>query len=195
MNIGYIRVSTTEQNTDRQYAAFKAAGVEIEQFYEDKESGKNMDRKALKEMLKFVRKGDTVHVESISRLGRSLQDLIDIIEQFNQKGVQFRSLKESKIDTTSPAGLLIFNIFAVLSEFERGCIKERQAEGIAAAKAAGKRLGRPAKAMPKGFPAAYKKWKAGEATAAATWRILGLTKSTFYKLAKEYEENTENGKK
>lgn len=188
MNIGYIRVSTADQNTDRQYAVFKAAGVEIERFYEEKVSGKDMNRKALTEMLDFVRKGDTVYVESISRLGRSLSDLVNIVQQLNEKDVQFRSLKEDNIDTTKTEGMLIFSIFAALSEFERGCIRERQAEGIAAAKAAGKRLGRPSKTMPKGFPTAYKDWKAGKATAAATWRMLGLTKSTFYKLAKEYEE-------
>lgn len=189
-NIAYVRVSSNSQNTDRQYADFDVAGIKIDKVFEDKRSGKDMSRDGLQKMLEYVREGDVIYVESVSRLGRSLPDLLMIVDKLKKKNVQLCFLKES-IDTTTAQGTLIFNIFGALSQFERECIKERQAEGIAAAKAAGKRLGRPSKTMPKGFPTAYKDWKSGKATAAATWRMLGLTKSTFYKLAKKYEENTD----
>ncbi len=187
--IAYIRVSTKEQNTIRQHAAFDTAGIHLDRIYEEKISGKDADRPELKKMLEYVREGDIVYVESISRLGRSTKDLLDIVDIFAKKKVELKSLKEPAIDTTTPYGKLIFNIFGALSEFERSCIKERQREGIAAAKASGKRFGRPRIPMPKGFPKAYSEWKAGNATAAATWRGLGLTKSIFYKFVKQYEEH------
>lgn len=187
--IGYIRVSSKDQNTDRQHVAFKAAGIELDRIFEEKLSGKDTKRPALQAMLEYVREGDIVYIESISRLGRSMKDLLDIVDVLERKKVQLKSLKESVIDTTTPHGRLIFGIFGALSEFERACIKERQKEGIEAAKAAGKYLGRPKVQMPKGFPAAYDNWKAGNATAAATWRALGLTKSTFYKLVRRFESD------
>lgn len=185
--IGYIRVSTKDQHTDRQHAAFAAAGIELDKIFEEKISGKDRNRPALKSMLEYVREGDIVYIESLSRLGRSIKDLIDIVDVLQRKKVQVKSLKESLIDTTTPQGRLIFGIFSALSEFERACIRERQREGIEAAKAAGKYLGRPKIKMPKDFPKAYENWKAGNATAAATWRALGLSKSIFYKFVKEYE--------
>lgn len=186
--IGYIRVSTKEQNTDRQHADFAAAGIQLDRIFEEKITGKDTNRPELNKMLEYVREGDIVYVESISRLGRSTKDLLDIVDIFARKKVELKSLKEPAIDTTTPYGKLIFSIFGALSEFERSCIKERQREGIDAAKAAGKYLGRPKIKMPKSFPNAYDDWKAGKSTATATWRTLGLTKSTFYKLVKEYEE-------
>ena len=189
--IAYIRVSTKEQHTDRQHAAFTAAGITLDRIYEEKISGKDHNRPALQAMLEYVREGDIVYIESISRLGRSMKDLLDIVDVLERKKVQLKSLKESVIDTTTPQGKLIFSIFGALSEFERSCIKERQKEGIEAAKAAGKYLGRPKIKMPKNFPQAYENWKAGNATAAATWRALGLSKSIFYKFVKEYENREE----
>lgn len=192
--IGYIRVSSKDQNTDRQHAAFAAAGIELDKIFEEKISGKDRNRPALKAMLEYVREDDIVYIESLSRLGRSIKDLIDIVDVLQRKKVQVKSLKEALIDTTTPQGKLIFSIFGALSEFERACIKERQREGIEAAKAAGKYLGRPKIKMPKNFPQAYENWKAGNATAAATWRSLGLSKSIFYKFVKEYENKNREGK-
>lgn len=189
--IGYIRVSTKEQNTARQHAAFEAAGIQLDRIFEEKLSGKDTKRPALQAMLEYVRENDVVYIESISRLGRSMKDLLEIVDVLERKKVQLKSLKESVIDTTTPQGKLIFSIFGALSEFERACIKERQKEGIEAAKAAGKYLGRPKIKMPKNFPQAYENWKAGNATAAATWRALGLSKSIFYKFVKEYENREE----
>ena len=118
--------------------------LKIDKYYIDKVSGKNIkDRPELQKMMDYVREGDAVViVESIYRFGRSLQDLLTLINQLNEKGVQFRSIKEGDIDTTTPTGKLVFSIFASLAEFERSVIKERQAEGIAIAKANGTYKGR-----------------------------------------------------
>ena len=118
MRIGYIRVSTDEQNIERHEAALKAAGVE--KIFMDKLSGKNMARPGLKEMLAYIRDGDIVIVESYSRLARSLKDLINIIDEIKNKKADFYSIKENS-DTSSAAGKLIMNIFGTLYEFEREC--------------------------------------------------------------------------
>jgi DNA invertase Pin-like site-specific DNA recombinase len=188
MKIGYMRVSTQEQNLDRQEKALMEAGVE-KIFYE-KVSAKNSDREQLKNLLEYIREGDIVYIESISRLGRSLQDLLNIIQIFNKKGVGLISLKESHIDTTSPQGKLVFNIFASLSEFERECIRQRQLEGIAIAKAKGKYKGRQ-KIMvnTEEFNKVYERWKSGKITATKAMQILGLKRNTFYRRIKEYEAN------
>lgn len=133
-NIAYIRVSTTDQNTARQEEALKI--YNIDKFFKEKISGKNIkDRPELIKMMEYVREGDVLYVESISRFGRSLKDLLSLIEQLNNKGVQFKSLKEGSIDTTTPTGKLVYSIFSSLAEFERETIRQRQAEGIAIAKA------------------------------------------------------------
>ena len=135
-NIAYIRVSTEDQNTSRQEELFK--DYKIDRFYIEKVSGKNIkDRPELQKMMDYVRDSDIVLVESISRFGRSLQDLLNLINQLNEKGVQFKSIKEGDIDTTTPTGKLVFSIFASLAEFERETIRQRQAEGIAIAKKKG----------------------------------------------------------
>jgi len=122
----------------------------IDRFYKEKVSGKNIkDRPELQKMMDYVREGGVVYVESISRFGRSLQDLLTLINQLNDKGVQFKSLKEGDIDTTTPTGKLVFSIFASLAEFERDTIKQRQAEGIAIAKANGVYKGRIKKDVPR----------------------------------------------
>ena len=140
-NIGYIRVSSESQNTARQEELFNH--LKMDKIFKEKVSGKNIkDRPELQKMMEYVREGDTVIVESISRFGRSLKDLLSLIEQLNAKGVQFKSLKEGDIDTTTPTGKLVFSIFSSLAEFERETIKQRQAEGIAIAKTNGKYKGR-----------------------------------------------------
>ena len=133
-NVAYIRVSSESQNTARQEEMFKE--LNIDKYYIEKISGKNIsNRPELQNMMDYVREGDTVIVESISRFGRSLQDLLLLINKLNDKGVQFRSLKEGDINTTTPTGKLVFSIFASLAEFERETIRQRQAEGIELAKA------------------------------------------------------------
>ncbi|MDN7866209.1 recombinase family protein [Burkholderia multivorans] len=138
--IGYARVSTFEQTLDLQRDALNAAGAVS--IYEDKASGKSADRPELQHCLKALRDGDTLVVWRLDRLGRNLQDLISIVNELEGRGIRFRSLKES-IDTTGPAGKLVFHMFAALAEFERELIRERTLAGLEAARTRGKKGGRP----------------------------------------------------
>jgi len=188
-NIAYIRVSTTDQNTSRQEEMFK--GLKIDKYYIEKVSGKNIkDRPELQKMMDYVREGDIVIVESISRFGRSLQDLLTLINQLNEKGVQFRSIKEGDIDTTTPTGKLVFSIFASLAEFERSVIKERQAEGIAIAKANGTYKGRVKINIDHNqFVSLYKKWQTGEIQKKYMAKKLGISMATLDRRIAEYKKN------
>lgn len=134
MKIGYIRVSTQEQNTMRQEVLMQELGVD--EVYIDRLSGKNTDRPELKKMMDYVRKGDTVIVESISRFARNTRDLLELIEKLSEKGVEFVSRKEA-IDTTTPTGKFMLTVFGAVAELEREYILQRQREGIAIAKAQG----------------------------------------------------------
>lgn len=186
MKVGYVRVSTEEQNTDRQQTIMKKYGVE--KVFSEKVSGKNTDREQLKAMLEYVREGDTLVIESYSRLARSTADLIKLVEQLQGKGVDLISDKE-KIDTTTPQGKLMFTIFAGLAEFERTCLLQRQREGIAEAKKQGKYKGRqPIKIDADLFKAVYTRWKSGEITAVQAQRELNLKSDTFYRRVKKYEK-------
>lgn len=138
--IGYARVSTRDQKLDRQLAALNAAGCL--KVFADKKSGKNTEREELGKALGYLRLGDILVVESLDRLGRSLQDLINIVSALRRQGVGLRSLKEA-IDTTTPGGRLVFHVFAALAEFIRELIVEGTNEGLDAARARGQRLGRP----------------------------------------------------
>lgn len=183
MKIGYIRVSTQEQNEGRQVVMM--AEQQTERNFIDKQSGKNADRPALKEMLSFVREGDTVVVESISRLARSTRDLLTIVDTLNKKGVGFISLKES-LDTSTPTGRFTLTIFAALAELERETTLQRQAEGIALAKAEGKYKGRqPIDVDTNQLKAVCKRWRQGEITATAAMNEVGLKRNTFYRRVNE----------
>lgn len=138
MRIGYIRVSTEHQHTDRQENCLPE--MNVEKVFIEKASGKNRNRPQLKAMMEFVQSGDIVVVEELSRLARSVMDLYDIAKQLNEKGASLESLKED-IDMTSATGKLTFGLMAVLAQFERDLLLERQKEGIAAAKAKGKKWG------------------------------------------------------
>lgn len=185
MRIGYVRVSTVEQNTIRQEVLMRELGVD--RVFIDKASGKNTARPQLQKLLGMVREGDTVIVESYSRLARSTRDLLDIVDTLKEKGVEFVSKKES-IDTSTPQGRLMLTVFAGLYQFERECSLERQAEGIAEAKKAGKYKGRQPIAIDEAkFKAVHTDWKAGKMTAVAAQKALGLTAATFYRRVKEYE--------
>lgn len=142
MKIGYCRVSTQEQCLDAQLDALRQA--KVDKIYQDKCSGKNLDRPEYTKMIEHLRKGDTVVVYKMDRISRSLKDLINILGDFESKGVDFISLKES-IDTSSSTGKLIFHIFGALSEFERDVIRERTKAGLQAARARGRVGGRPKK--------------------------------------------------
>ena len=180
-HIKYIRVSTQEQNTARQ----EVDRAQYDRVYIEKASGKNADRPQLKAMLDYVREGDVVEVESYSRIARNTQDLLSIVSRLTEKGVDFVSQKE-QIDTSTPAGRLMLTIFAGLAQFERECLLERQAEGIAIAKQEG-RMGRPTIAPCDNFAAIVKTWKKGEITAVEAMKRSGLTKATFYRKVKELQ--------
>ena len=139
MKIGYIRVSTREQNPLRQEVLMETLGVE--QIYLDQMSGKSPDRPQLREMMSFVRQGDTVIVESISRFARNTRDLLDLVGQLHTKGVEFVSQKEA-IDTTTPTGKFMLTVFGAVAELEREYILQRQREGIELARHQGKYRGR-----------------------------------------------------
>jgi len=142
MKIGYARVSTDEQTTDPQIDALKAHGCET--IYSENASGKNTDRHELENCLKALREGDSLTVWRLDRLGRNLADLVRIVNDLEAQGIGFSSLTES-IDTTTPAGKLVFHVFAALAEFERNLIRERTMAGLKAARARGKSSGRPSK--------------------------------------------------
>ncbi len=177
-NIKYIRVSTQEQNTARQEQDL----ANYDKVYIEKISGKDTNRPQLQAMLEYVREGDTVIVESYSRLARDTRDLLNIIDTLNKKGVAFISQKE-QIDTSTPAGRFMLSVFASLAQFEREQILARQAEGIAIAKREG-RMGRPTIAPPEAFEETVKQWKNGEITAVEAMKRTGMTKASFYRKVK-----------
>ena len=187
-NIGYIRVSTKEQNTGRQYEDFTAKGIALDKVFEEKLSGKNADRPQLQAMLSYLREGDTLYVESFSRFARSARDFLNIVNTLNEKGVSFVSLKEN-IDTTTSQGKFMLTVFAGLYELERDNILERQREGIDLALKEGRAYGRPKASFSTTFADNYKLWKAGQLKAVDFMKIENIPKSTFYKLVKRYEED------
>jgi len=179
--MAYIRVSTTDQNLDRQKDSIDRIDG-IDRIFEDKSSGSTTTKRdGLKAMMEYVRQGDTVYIESISRLARNVRDLLSIVEQLNQKQVQLVSLKEN-IDTTTPTGTFFLQVMAAMAELERNSILERQREGIESAKSRGKHLGRPKADKPQEWDKVIGIWRKGEITATAAMKQMGMTKTTFYKL-------------
>jgi DNA invertase Pin-like site-specific DNA recombinase len=186
MKVGYVRVSTTEQNTARQESLMESLGVE--KIYIEKVSGKNKKRPQLQEMMSFVREGDTLIVESISRFARNTKDLLELTEKLTEKGVEFISQKES-INTSTPSGKFMLTVFAALAQMEREVLLERQREGIEEAKKLGKYKGRKPIAVDENlFAEQYRLWKSGETQPKYMMRVLGLKPATFYRRVKAYEE-------
>jgi len=178
MKVMYQRVSTAEQSLARQSDMVEKLG--IERVFEEKVSGKDMNRPQLQAMLEFLREGDTLVVESISRLGRSTLDLLRIVGILREKGVNFVSTKEN-LDTSTPAGRFVFTLFSSLAELERESILARQEEGIASAKVRGVAFGRPAVSKPKDYDAVVSRVRAGEITSVEAMKILGMKRSSYYK--------------
>ncbi len=145
MHVGYARVSTETQDTALQIDALRAMGCE--RIYQESISGSNRERPELAKCLDVLRDGDTLTVWRLDRLGRSLKDLVSVVSDLEARGVEFRSLNES-IDTGSAGGKLIFHVFAALAEFERALVRERTRAGLAAARARGRKGGRPRKLSP-----------------------------------------------
>ncbi len=188
MNIAYIRVSSIDQNTDRQHEILKSCN--IEKVFEEKLSGKTTDRPELKSMLSYAREGDTIYIESISRLARNTRDFLTIVDELTAKNVKLVSMKEN-IDTTSETGKFMLTVFAALSEMERQTLLLRQKEGLDEAKKRGVKFGRPKIQINDKFKAAYKKWRNGEMTAVEAMKKAEMTKNTFYIRVREYEESQE----
>lgn len=163
-------------------------GIGVDKVFVEKQSGKDINRPEFKKMLEYLREGDILYVESISRLSRSIRDLLNTIDILNDKGVKFVSQKEN-IDTDSPQGRFMLSVFAALSELEREQTLQRQREGISIAKANGKYKGRqPIEIDEDKFAKLYKQWKADEITAVEFQRRIGLKPNTFYRRIKSFEK-------
>ena len=183
--IGYIRVSTEHQETARQQEIMD--GYQVDRIFSEKLSGANADRPQLHAMLDYVRDGDTLYVESISRLGRSTKDLLNIVDTLTDKGVTLVSHKEN-IDTDTPSGKFMLTVFAALSQLEREQLKQRQREGIEIAKTQGKYTGRkPIEIDWTRFGQLYGEWKSKNITGRDFMRRMDMSANTFYRRIREYE--------
>jgi DNA invertase Pin-like site-specific DNA recombinase len=176
--IGYARVSTSDQSPDLQLDALKNAGCS--RIFVETASGSSDDRTKLTSALDYMRVGDTLVVWKLDRLARSISKLISTIESLNQADCGFKSLTET-IDTTTPTGKLVFHIFGALTEFERSIIRERTLAGLAAAKARGRRGGRPGALSEQRVGVAKALIKDGSLTIAEIALQLGVSDSTIYK--------------
>ena len=182
-NIAYVRVSTVEQNEARQVEALKKHN--IDKWFTEKVSGKNMNRPQLEAMLDYVREGDTVYIHDFSRLARSTKDLLAIVEQLQNKGVHLVSNKEN-LDTSTPTGKLMLTMIAAINEFERENLLERQREGIAIAKAEGKFKGGQVKRIDdKTFTEAYDRYQHRQLNKKELAAELKISRPTLDKLLKD----------
>lgn len=188
-NIAYVRVSTTDQNEARQNEALNK--YNIDKWYVEKITGKDTNRPKLIEMLDFIREDDTVYVEEFSRLGRSTQDLLDIVQHIENKGAKFISIKEN-FDTKTPAGRLQMTMMAAIAEFERSMILERQREGIAIAKKEGKYRGRK-KIKRTDIDIHYDRYMSRKASKTQIANELGISRNTLTRLFNEYEKTLSGG--
>jgi len=184
---GYARVSTESQNLDRQLDALQKYGVD--HIYNEKLTGTKRERPELDKMLDRMTAGDVVVVESLSRLGRSTKDLIELTEIFQSKGVNLVSLKES-IDTNTPTGRLLFTLMSAIAQFERDVIADRTREGLNAARARGRTGGRP-KANTDAVKKAVKLYKTGQYTIKEIEELTGVKKDTLYRNLKGELHNGE----
>lgn len=182
MLIGYARVSTIDQNLDRQIDSLRQAGCE--RIYSEKVTGTKKNRPELEHLLDVIREGDTVIVSELTRLSRSTKDLFWIVEQVESKGSNIKSLKESWLDTTTSYGKLLFTMFAGISQFERDLISERTKEGLAAARARGRKGGRP-KVDEKNIERALKLYESNEYKISEITEMTGVSKPTLYRYLKQ----------
>jgi DNA invertase Pin-like site-specific DNA recombinase len=182
MRIGYARVSTQEQNLDLQKDALKKAGCE--KFIVEKASGKNEARTGLEKLREVMRKGDVIVVWRLDRLGRSLSHLIEVMKELEGQGIGFQSLTE-EINTTTSGGKLIFHIFGALAEFERNLIRERTKAGLRAARARGRRGGRPKRLSAQQRALAVDLFQQKKHSVGEICSTLGITKPTLYAYVRE----------
>ena len=194
MNYGYIRVSSREQNEDRQVVAMHAAGIPAKNLYVDKQSGKDFARPAYRQMVRRMRRDDLLFVKSIDRLGR---DYREILEQWRiltqERGVDIVVLDMPLLDTRRGKDLMgtflsdiVLQVLSFVAENERASIRARQAEGIAAAKIRGVRFGRPGIAVPADFDRVVESWERKQLTCREAARQCGMSEATFYRRLREY---------
>jgi len=195
----YARVSSKEQNLDRQLDAFYALGAQERDIITDKESGKDLDRagyKALKNAM--LRRGDTLIVKSLDRLSRNKYDIKNELQYFKENGIRLKAIDLPTTMMDLPQGQewvfdmvnnILIEVLGTIAEQERETIRKRQAEGIEAAKKKGKKLGRPALTFPANWDNIYSSWKAGEITAKTAMEQTGTKRTSFYKLVSMTEEN------
>ena len=184
MRLGYARVSTESQNLDRQIAALNQYGVD--EIYTEKMTGTKAHRPELDKVRLRARAGDAIVVESLSRLGRSTKDLLNLLDDFERKGIQLVSLKED-IDTATPTGKLLVTVLSALSQFERDLIVQRTNEGLKAARARGRKGGRP-KADQKAVEKAVKLYEAQTHSIKEITQITGISQATLYRALKQAVE-------
>ena len=193
---GYIRVSTREQNEDRQWIALREVGVPKQNILLDKQSGKDFHRPQYRRLVRKLKKDDLLYIKSIDRLGRNYGE---ILEQWRlltkEKGVDIVVLDMPLLDTRRGKDLMgtflsdiVLQVLSFVAENERVNIRQRQAEGIAAAKARGVRFGRPPKPLPENFHSAYQRWRAGKITGTAAAKECGMPLSTFRYRSEIYEK-------
>lgn len=192
---GYIRVSTREQNEDRQVIALGALKIPDKNIYMDKQSGKDFDRPQYKKMIRKMKKDDLLYIKSIDRLGRNYEEILQqwrIITK--EKGVDIVVLDMPLLDTRRGKDLvgtflsdIVLQVLSFVAENERTNIRQRQAEGIAAAKVKGVKFGRPSKPLPDVFHSAYQRWKSGKISGTAAAKECGMPLSTFRYRAEIYE--------
>ena len=184
MKLGYIRVSTIEQNLDRQRESLERYG--IERWYEEKVSGKDTNREQLQSMLSFAREGDTIYVHDFSRLARSTKDLLSIVEDLQRREIGLISVKEN-IDSTTASGKLMLTMVAAINEFERTNMLERQREGIEIAKRKGVYKGRKPLELPDDFGVYYDQWLHHELSKSQIAKTLNISRPTCNRLFELYE--------
>ena len=192
---GYIRVSSADQNEDRQLIALQSVPVPGKNIYIDKRSGKDFDRPQYKRLVEKLKPDDLLYIKSIDRLGRNYEEIQNQWRVLTkEKGVDIVVLDMPLLDTRRGKDLvgtflsdIVLQVLSFVAENERANIRQRQAEGIAAAKTRGVRFGRPARPLPESYPSAYRRWKAGMITGTAAAKECSMPLSTFRYRAKDFE--------
>ena len=195
---GYIRVSSRDQNEDRQLIAMREIDVPEKNIYTDKQSGKDFDRPQYKKLVRKLKRDDLLYIKSIDRLGRNYEEIQNQWRFLTkEKGVDICVIDMPLLDTRRGKDLvgtflsdIVLQVLSFVAENERVNIRQRQAEGIAAAKARGVRFGRPPRPLPENYHSAYQRWKAGKITGTAAARECGMPLSTFRYRAAIYEKST-----
>lgn len=193
---GYIRVSSRDQNEDRQLIALKDVGVKMQNIYIDKQSGKDFERPQYKKLIRKIKRDDLLYIKSIDRLGRNYDEiLLQWRLLTKEKGADIVVLDMPLLDTRRGKDLvgtflsdIVLQVLSFVAENERANIRQRQAEGIAAAKAKGTKFGRPPRPLPKNFDIAYKYWKQGKITGTKAAKVCGMPLSSFRYRASIYEK-------